>query len=1014
MKISSLCIDRPVFSFVLSAMIILVGLLSFKFVKLQFEPSVFKPTLVVSTSYSGASAEVVQNDVTQKIVSAVAGAQNLSYVEATSRQGQSRVVLNFGDITQEKFLSAQSEVMRDVGSVKLPESVDAPVIQQRGSSSEIIFVGFADQSRTTQEVASYVNDSILKQILQIPGVGDAELWSDTSALRIELNPKQLSALKISPIDVVDKLEKLNVNVSAGQLLTAQNSYTINVNSALSDIPKFESLVIAKRGDKLIRLSQLAEIYLGALSIQGGSLSFVNKQPGVVIGVTPTSDANPIEVANKVSKMIQQLATSLPSGMTGHVLLNLATPLKTSLYEVVKTIFEAVFLVALVSLLFLGRMRAALVPIVTLPVCLIGVFAIIWPLGFSINMMTLLALVLAVGLVVDDTIVVLENCFRYRQKGLAPIEAARKGSSEIGFAIIGMTITLIAVYMPIAFMTGKSAVFFKEFAFTLAASILISGFVALTLTPSMCAHMLGDEKENRYEKFVVRLFSKLEIMYQKSLSFILTVRGWLIVLFVILIGMGWMLFKTLPMALQPNDTIGVVGIMIQGENSTSTDYLVKKLNEVETQSETEGLFSNSFGMVMTGGQGDLMGLSFNTLKPDEFSQSSAVSMRINKVIGDMKGVKGGSFVIPLSGSEGGFGKGDIQMYIVGMASYDSLYSQADRFINILEQLPAVQTADTAVDMDNAQFELNINFTNAALLDVDGSKIQTLLNIMFGGQKLKNDYQINGQSYPIIVQLPKKNLDDFSVLDKLYVKSDENQWIQLSRLVNVVPIVKAPSLLTYNQMNAVQINVSLNPGYSIGDVVTDIQQLSHEALLPGTSAVFKGQAKDMLEGNSSMVLIFIAGLVFIYLVLAALFESFIDPFVILLTVPLCVVGALFGLKLIGGSLNIYTEIGLVTLVGLVSKHGILIVQFANELLAKGSSIREAVIKGASTRLRPVLMTTVTMVLGAIPLLYTSGVGEHARQQIGMVIVAGMLLGSFFSLFVVPVAYSLLVRLKRNLKY
>ena len=1014
MKISAICIRKPVLSFVLSAILILVGLLSLKFIKLQFEPTVFKPMLLVQTEYPGASAEVVQNDITQKLVASIAGAENLNYVEATSTQGRSSIKLNFGNITEEKFLMAQSEVIRDIGSVKLPDSVNAPTIKQKGNSNQIIFVGFSDKNKTTQDIASYVSESILNRLQQIPGVATADMWSDTSALRIELDPKKLAALKISPLDVVSKLDQMNVNVSAGQIVTLQNSYTINVNSALTNIPRFNDLVLTKKDGKLVRLRQVARVYLGALSIQGSSLSFVNKKPGVVIGISSSSDANPIEVATKVSNMVKQLSHSLPDGMKGHVLLNLANPLKLSLYEVIHTIFEAIFLVGLVSLLFLGRLRAALVPIVTIPVCLIGVFSLIWPLGFSINMMTLLALVLAVGLVVDDAIVVLENCFRYRQMGYSSLDAALKGSSEIGFAIIGMTITLIAVYMPIAFMSGKSAIFFKEFAFTLAISVLISGFVALTLTPSMCAYTLGKSKKSKYELILINIFRIFEAYYKKSLIYILRMRIWIGCLFLLLVGLGYIVFKSLPIALQPNDTAGVVGIVVKGQNTTSTELLAKKLREVQDKSNTKNNFKGSFSVAFNSHDGDLMALNFNMLKADKISQSEAIASHINKTIQKEKGIKGGSFVLPLSGSEGGFGKGDIQLYVVGMNSYDSLYSQADKLISNLKKLSAVQTADTAISPDSPQFELNIDYNTSALLGVDAAKVQSLLNIMFGGQQLMNSYQIDGRSYPIIVQMSKNNLNGFNILDELYINSDINQWIQLSRLVSVEPVSRSPALLTYNQMNAVQVDINLNPGYSIGDVVNDINQMSNSLLVPGTSIVFKGQAKDMLTGNSSMLLIFLAGIIFIYLILAALFESLIDPFIILLTVPLCVVGALVGIKLIGGSLNIYTEIGLVTLIGLVSKHGILIVQFSNELLSKGHNISFAVVKGASTRLRPIMMTTITMVLGALPLVFSSGVGEHARQQIGIVIVFGMILGSFFSLFVVPIAYSLFVAVKSNFRF
>ncbi len=1001
MKLPEICIKRPVLSFVLNAILLLCGLLSFNYVKLQFEPSVFKPRLMILTDYPGASAEVVQKDVTQKLVSAIAGTENLSYIEATSMQGQSMIKLNFGNITQEKFITAQSEVMRDIAGIDLPQNAQTPQIKQRGDGSQVLFIGFSDETRSISDLTSYIDDSIVKQLSQIPGVGDVQIFSDGQALRVELNPKAMALLKISPITIKDKLNELSQNVSAGQLITQNNTYTINVDSALDSISKFENLIIAKRNNKLVRLRQVATVSLGSLSVQSASLSMVDGKPGVVVAVSQTSDANPISVASSVTKAVNLLKPTLPPGMHADIVFNIATSLKASLYEVIKTIIEAIILVAFISFLFLGRIRAALVPIVTLPVCLIGVFVIIWPLGFSINMMTLLALVLAVGLVVDDAIVVLENCYRYMQKGYDSVTAATLGSKEIGFAIIGMTVTLIAVYIPIAFLNDKTAVFFREFAFTLAASVLISGFVALTLSPTMCAHTLGKNKESRYEHFVTRIFKKLEMLYHRALMFVLQVKIWVTVIFVILIIAGFSLFRSMPVALQPNDTIGVVGVSIEGQSNASSEFIMQKLNDIQNTLPSK-VFDHSFGFV-DNDAGRTEGFSINVLKPSEVTNADKISFELNNIIKETKGIQGNSFVMPLAGNSS-FGSGDIQMYLLGMDDYQVLYKKAEKLVSVLMSVPGISYAQLASGVDSGEFTMEINYTNAAMLDVDPANIQSMLNIMFGGAQLSNEYETNGQSYPIIVQLPKVELKNFNVLNKLYIESDNNQWVQLGRIISIKPVVKIPYLTTYNQLNAMAINVSLKAGASMGDIVKKIQTLTPK-LLPGTSVAFKGDAKDMLDGSGSMIVIFIAGLLFIYLVLAALFESFIDPFIILLTVPLCVIGALLGLKLIGGTLNIYTDIGLITLIGLVSKHGVLIVQFSNELLAKGESLSNAVVKGAATRLRPILMTSATMILGALPLLYSSGVGEHAREQIGMVIVAGLFLGSIFSLFIVPVAYHIL---------
>ncbi|MFZ9035658.1 MAG: efflux RND transporter permease subunit [Francisellaceae bacterium] len=1004
MKLSEICIKRPVLSFVLNAILVLCGLMSLSFVNFQFEPTVFKPRLMIVTNYSGASAEVVQKDITQKLTSALSGIENLSYVEASSTQGQSQIKLNFGNISQEKFLTAQSQVLRAIASVSLPQNADTPKIRQRGGDGQLVFIGFSDDSLSNEALSSYLNDTIVKQLSQIPGVGQVDLFSEGLALRIELKPEALATLKLTPQDVIAKLNKFNSNASAGQIFTKDSTYTVNINTSLDNLEKFNNLIIAKKGGRLIYLKQVATIALESVNFANPSISMVDGKPGVVVAVSQTTDANPIAVANKVVDTIKVLQNSLPPGMKASVLLNIADSLKASLYEVIKTIIEAVILVALISLMFLGRVRAALVPIMTIPVCLVSVFVIIWPLGFSINMMTLLALVLAVGLVVDDAIVVLENCYRYMQRGLPAFDAAIAGSREIGFAIIGMTVTLAAVYLPIAFMNDKMAVFFKEFAFTLAAAVLISGFVALSLSPTMCAHMLGSAKPSRYEKWVAGIFDHMAVWYRRVLNFILEVRFWIVILFLLLIVAGFLLYKSIPVTLQPDDTIGVVGVSVHSDGNGTTDNLMDKLEQIKRQAAVNNQIAHSFGFVYSGDGGQIDGVSLNILKPGAISYAQMISKDLNHAINEVKGVSGSSFVIPLSGNSQGFGGGDIGLYLLSMDSFETLYKKASHFSQLLSKLPGISDAEVDTNINSPEFNIDIDYTKSAILGVAPDDIQSMLSILFGGWRLNNDYEVGGESYPIIVQLPKSKLRNFKVLNDLYIKNDKNGWVQLSRFVSIKPVVKIPYLMSYNQMNAMPLSISLAAGFSMGQAIDEIELLAKQAV-PGVSLAFKGDARDMIEGGNSMLIIFIAGLLFIYLVLAALFESFIDPFIILLTVPLCVIGGLLGLKIIGGTLNIYTEIGLITLVGLVSKHGILIVQFANELKQKGYALKDAIIAGAATRLRPILMTSATMILGAIPLVLTSGVGEHARQQIGIVIVFGLLLGSLFSLFIVPVAYMLM---------
>lgn len=1005
MRLPEICIKRPVFAFVLSAVIVLCGLLSMHYVKVQFEPTTFQPVMTVVTDYQGASTSVVEKEVTEKVVAAVSGTEGLAYVEANSRQGRSTVTLNFGEISQNEFVTAQSQIIREVSRVRLPDNADSPIIRQQSSNTRIVYIGFTDARRSVADIASYVTDTIQKRMAQIPGVADVVVFANRSALRIELNPDALSRYDIQPNEIIQKINTYNQSTAAGQLITQENMYTINLDGSLNHLSDFEQLVIANRDGQKIRLSQLARVYIGSMTIRNPAIGMVSGKPGVVMAVSQSAGANPISVAQSVKETLGEFVPSLPVGMHAEILLDVTVGLQDALKSVASTIFQAVILVSLVTFLFLGRWRAALVPIVTIPVCLIGVFILLWPLGFSINMMTLLALVLAVGLVVDDAIVVLENIYRHIQEGRHAIDAAILGTREIVFAVIGTTIALIAVYVPLTFMQGVSAVYFREFAFTLGACVVISSFVALTLSPMMCGRTLGGVGESRYEQWVHRVFERFSGFYRRLLSFVLSLKYWVLVIFMMLIVLGGVLYKNVPKELQPSDTMGVITMTLQGDGSATSEYMFEKLAEVQDKIGAEQLFAQSFGFVHENNQG-LRARAFNVLPREQIGHASEIAQQINRAIRQIDGIDGNAFVVPLSTIARSAGAGSIEFYVLGMMNTDVLVDQSQRLVDILNEMPQVERATLARQSEVVEFDLIPDVERIEALGLNYADIQSVLNVMMSGTRLNSDYQVLGQSYPIMMQMSRANMRQFTILDHLYVKNDQGDQVALSRVLSVKPMVKRPSIDTYNQLSAVPVTVGVAPNASYGDVVAMIAALT-PTVYPGLSVAYYGEAREMLQSNANMLLVFLAGLLFIYLILAALFESFRDPLIILLTVPVCIVGALWGLSVMGGSLNIYTEIGLITLVALVSKHGILIVQFANTRLSQGCSVIEAVIDGAATRLRPIMMTAATMVFGALPLLYTMGIGENARQQIGMVIVAGMILGTIFSLFVIPVAYLLLKR-------
>jgi multidrug efflux pump subunit AcrB len=627
------------------------------------------------------------------------------------------------------------------------------------------------------------------------------------------------------------------------------------------------------------------------------------------------------------------------------------------------------------------------------------------------------LVLAVGLVVDDAIVMLENTYRHIEAGMSPMDAAKVGSQEIGFAIIAMTLCLVAVYVPAGFMHGNIAIFFREFAFTLAASVLISGFVALTLSPMMCARILPDGNHlGRLEKWLNAHFTTWRNAYKKRLSFVIAHRWYLVGLFVVLLAVGAHFFRALPRGLLPKNEIGFVISQISGPGSVNPTYVFNNMKrlmahvnatpELNKSLHAYASFAGGSGM---GGQNSAIAL----MQLNTGVNASAFAMALSKYMSGMPQVSGGAFVYNMNGGNGLSDKGAVRFAVQGMTSYKQLAVASNLLVNVLKKDPHFRDVESSLHFNTQQYNLHINRALANQLNVPITNITNTLQIYFAGYQLQQEYNYNGVDYPIVMQLPRKKLKDFSVLSSIYVLSRSGNPVKLSRFVTETPDLTIAERSHSQRMRNGVVSLNLNDNYDMGNAVSDIQAAAARVLPGGIEIQFWGAAQKYLQQGSDITLIFVLGLLFIYLVLAALFESFIDPFIILLTVPLCVVGAIIALYIMGGELNLYTGIGLVTLIGLVSKHGVLITQFANARVAEGKSAQDAVVEAAGIRLRPILMTTATMCLGALPLVFASGSGSSGRIQIGVVIVAGLLIGTLFSLFVVPVAYTLFAHIKRQVK-
>ena len=1015
MRLPNICIDRPVLSVVIALVLLIAGMASFYELNIRYFPQVFQPSLRVQAMYAGASPSVVEDTLTRPLEQALSGTPDLDFMESQSSQGFSFIQLHFNQVSKAEFVMDLAKVEEEVSSVNLPNGVKSPQIDQHDNNGQIAVIGVTDPNRTAFELADYAQNTLIPKLSRLPGVSGVDLWGVDSALRISLNPVKMAELGLSTAQVISALEASNSSVASGNLISKNQQIAINTNSLLPSIQSFRDLVICYQGQRLIHLSDIATVDFGPDALQAGQF-YVNGKPGVALSVSGAVDANPIAVSQAIQKLFKTMDKTFPPGMNAMVIFDIGQPLKESMEEVALTILEAIILVALIMFVFLGSARAMLIPTVTIPICLIASCVVLLILNYSINIFTLLACVLAVGLVVDDAIVVLENVYRHVESGLSPMDAARKGSQEIAFAVIGMTICLIAIYLPSSFITGRVGSYYQEFAFTLASAVGFSGLLALTLTPMMCSRLLKPHKASTaqtYAKKVDRFFEKTKFFYGRLLRQAIKFRYFLLVAFILLGILGGFVFSKLPSETLPASKSDYITAGAEAPNTASASYTfeqfdavmqkVRKMPDYDTSLEAAGFPFNT----------NRSAFAWIRMKPySERAEKNidVLAQEVEQFFRESVTIDGGAFSFNLNQQSNQNSMGSLSFDILGFQDYKTLNSYADALTVALRKDPLIQDASNHHAFDNQQYEFTINRALASELGIQLGTINQTINTMLNGYILSSQYEVGGLSYDIVAQLPSSDLGDFKFLQKVFVQNLAGQSYPLSQLVSVKPVVDLYIRNRINQMRAMELDVTPVAGASMSQVLNHVMTMMSQVLPPDIQINLSGEARKLQKSNLGLLMAFGLGLVFIYLILAALFESFIDPFIILLTVPMCVVGALVALKLEGGSFNMYTGIGLVTLIGLVSKHGVLITQFTNELRRKGVSLTEALLEACGVRLRPILMTTSTMVLGAGPLLFATDAGAEGRIQIGSVIVAGLLVGTVFSLFVVPVAYYFLSGLKK----
>ncbi|NYT67564.1 efflux RND transporter permease subunit [Pusillimonas noertemannii] len=1003
MLLSEVCIKRPVFATVLSLVIVLIGFISYERLTVREYPAIDEPVVSVRTDYKGASPEVIESQVTKPLEDQLAGMEGVNVMTSRSRSERSFINIKF-NLDRDPDAAA-ADVRDKVARARrfLPDEIDEPIISKvEADSSPVIFLAVNAGSMNTLEASDYITRYVKTRLSVLPGAAEVRIYGERlPSMRIYVDRAKLAAYRLAVQDIEDALRSQNVMIPAGRIESEMREFSVVSTTDLQTVEQFRDVIVANVQGYSVRLSDVADVQIGPADER--IMARFNGHDGLLIGITKQSTANPLDLSKAMRAELELINEGLPPGMSIDVAYDSSIFIEESIKSVYHTIGEAIVLVILVIFFFLRSVRASLIPIVTIPVSLIGAFGIMYFLGFSINTLTLLSMVLAIGLVVDDAIVVLENIYRHIEEGKTRLEAAFIGSKEIGFAIVAMTLTLVTVYAPLAFATGRTGRLFIEFALTLAGAVLVSGFVALTLTPMMCATILRHQSgHGRVYTFIENLLVGLTTRYQSSLKLALRHR-------VIVLGLGLLvalgsgvLFKVVKSELAPVEDRGVIYGIVTAPDGATLDYTLQSMKRIEAM--YADIPEASGNQTVIGFPTVVDGFAILRLKHwnerDKSQQEIAAELRPR--FNALPGVR--AFPTnPASLGQRATTK-PVEFIIMSQASYPEIAKFTDAFIERLSDYPGLQNLEMDLRLNTPELQVAVNRDKLADVGVDVGTVGRTLESMLGGRQVTR-FRDGGEQYDVIVQVKKEDRADPRDISDIYVRARNGDMVQLSNFLDVNESVSPQSLNHFNRLRSVKVEAAVAPGYALGEVLAHMQSVADEMLPETAQTDLDGQSREFRDSSGNIYLVFLMALVFIYLVLAAQFESWRNPFIIMLSVPLSMTGALLALWLSGGTLSIYSQIGLITLVGLITKHGILIVEFATQLRAEGMEKVEAVVQASILRLRPILMTTGAMVLGVLPLAYATGAGAESRQQIGWVLVGGLCLGTVLTLYVVPVAYTLI---------
>jgi multidrug efflux pump len=1008
MIFTDLFIRRPVLATVVSLLILLVGLRALLVLPIRQYPKITSTVISVTTTYPGASATLMQGFITVPIEQAIASAEGIDYMTSSSAEGVSTVTANINLGYDPN--AALTDVMAKVQQVKsvLPKDANDPVIlkQTGGNGTALMYLSFSSPTLTSPQISDYISRVVQPLFATVPGVASADiLGGQVFAMRLWLDPPRMAARGISADDVANALRANNVQSAPGQAKGLFTITNVTADTGLESAETFRAMVVKAKDGALVRLGDIGTVELGPQSV--GTTALAHGQSAVFVGIQGTPDGNPLDISRGIRALMPALERDLPAGLKAELPYDSAKFIRSALDEVTFSLELGIGIVVVVVFLFLGSVRTVIVPIVTIPLSLIGTATLMLALGFSLNLLTLLAMVLAIGLVVDDAIVVVENVYRWIERGKSPFEAALIGAREIVGPVIAMTITLAAVYAPIGFLGGVTGALFREFAFTLAGSVLLSGFIALTLSPMMASLLLRPQiGEGWLTRRINRNLDIVGGIYQRLLHESLETRGLTLAFGFVILGVCGFLFINIKQELAPPEDQGALFSVAKAPQYANVDYTTRSSVDIEAIYREFPETENAF--LLNGVSGQNTGVAGMILKPwNERHRTAAALMPLIQKALTERILTERVFVFSPPALPGAIGGLPVQMVVSAPAGYETLFRVMDDIKAKARASGMFIVVDSDLDFNAPVIRLDIDRAKANDLGVTMQAIGDTLALLVG-ENYVNRFNLTGRSYEVVPEVPRSDRLNAEALTRYYVTSASGQSVPLSVVMSIERGTEPNALPQYNQLNAATFAAVPMPGVTIGDAVAFLERTAAEVLPAGFQHDYLSDSRQYTREGGQLTITFVFALVVIYLVLAAQFESLRDPLVILVSVPMAISGALLPLYFGAATLNIYTQVGLVTLVGLITKHGILMVEFANERqIHDGFDRRGAIEAAARTRLRPILMTTAAMVTGLVPLVLATGAGAASRFSIGLVIVAGMSVGTLFTMFVLPAVYTLLAR-------